>query len=230
MIYVALGLLGLVLAILVFNDGQTPVVGLEPDQLAGLAGGSALLAMVVAGFWGEFRSRMGENIRALLIWALLGLVVVAAYAYRDEARELGNRIMGELRPGSAANGPGGTVTVTRRAGGEFQVRASVNGRTQSFVFDTGASTVVLTAENAAALGLSPKDSEYSVRVSTANGTTVAAPVFLDSISVGDITVKRVSALVSRPGALFDNLLGMSFLSRLASYEVRGDRLVLRAAP
>ena len=89
---------------------------------------------------------------------------------------------------------------------------------------------MLTAENAAALGLTPKDSEYSVRVSTANGTTVAAPVFLDSISVGDITVKRVSALVSRPGALFNNLLGMSFLSRLASYEVRGDRLVLRAAP
>lgn len=230
MIYVALGLLGLVLAVLVFNDGQTRVVGLEPDQLAGLAGGGALLAMIVAGFWGEFRSRMGENIRALLIWALLGLACVGAYAYRDEARELGNRIMGELRPGSATTGPGGTVTITRRAGGEFQVRGSVNGRTQSFVFDTGASTVVLTAENAAALGLTPKDSEYSVRVSTANGTTVAAPVFLDSISVGDITVKRVSALVSRPGALFNNLLGMSFLSRLASYEVRGDRLVLRAAP
>lgn len=234
MIYVALGLLGVVLAVLVFNDGQTHVVGLEPDQLAGLAGGGALLAMIVAGFWGEFRSRMGENLRALLIWAVLGLVCIGAYAYRDEARELGNRIMGELRPGSAATGPGGTVTITRRAGGDFQVRAQVrassNGRTQSFVFDTGASTVVLTAENAAALGLTPKDSEYSVRVSTANGTTVAAPVFLDSISVGDITVKRVSALVSRPGALFDNLLGMSFLSRLASYEVRGDRLVLRAAP
>lgn len=230
MIYLALALLGIVLAILVFSDGQSKVVGIEPDQLAGLAGGGALLAMVIAGFWGEFRGRIGENLRALLIWAVLGLVCVAAYAYRDEARDLGSRVIGELRPGSAAIGPGGTVTITRRSGGDFQVRASVNGRMQSFVFDTGASTVVLTAENAAALGLTPKESEYSVRVSTANGTTVAAPVYLDSLTVGDITLKRVSALVSRPGALFDNLLGMSFLGRLASYEVRGDKLFLRGTP
>jgi aspartyl protease family protein len=37
----------------------------------------------------------------------------------------------------------------------------------------------------------------------------------------------VPALVSRPGALRENLLGMTFLDRLASFEVRGDRLILR---
>ena len=230
MIYLALGLLGLVLAILVFNCTESRIVGMEPDQFAGLAATGALLAMVMAGFWGTFRSRMGESLRALAIWALLGLVCIAAYSYRDEAQEIGNRILGELRPGSATSGPGGTVTITRRSGGDFQVRAAVNGTTQTFLFDTGASSVVLTAENAAAVGLTPKDSEYAVRVSTANGVTVAAPVFLDSLAVGNITLRRVSALVSRPGALSDNLLGMSFLSRLASYEVRGDRLVLRGAP
>ncbi|KQP52640.1 TIGR02281 family clan AA aspartic protease [Methylobacterium sp. Leaf108] len=228
MIYLAIGVLGIALVALVLNHGEGRIVGLEPEQLAGLAGSGALLAMIAAGFWGEFRSRMGENLRALAIWGLLGLACVGAYAYRDEAREVGNRIVGELRPGSATTGPGGSVTIARRAGGDFQVRAAVNGRVQTFVFDTGASAVVLTAENAAALSLTPKESEFSVRISTANGTTVAAPAYLDSLAVGDITLRRVSALISRPGALSDNLLGMSFLSRLGSYEVRGDRLTLRA--
>jgi aspartyl protease family protein len=56
---------------------------------------------------------------------------------------------------------------------------------------------------------------------------MAAPVTLDSVSIGSITERRIRALVARPGALRDNLLGMTFLERLASYEVRGNRLILR---
>ena len=36
------------------------------------------------------------------------------------------------------------------------------------------------------------------------------------------------ALVARPGALDENLLGMSFLGRLKSYAVERGRLVLTA--
>lgn len=230
MIYLALGTLGLALAVLVLNDGESRIGGLEPDQFAGLAGGGTLLAVIAAGFWREFRGRIGANLRALLIWGALGGAIVVAYAYREQAREVGDRVMAELRPGSARVGPGGLVTIIRRADGDFRIRAAVNGRTQAFVFDTGASAVVLTAESAAGLGLTPKDGEFTVRVSTANGIAYTAPILLDSIAVGDITERRVPAFVSRPGALTTNLLGMSFLSRLSSYEVRGDKLILRGAP
>ena len=225
----ALAALGLVLAVLIFSHDSQSVVGLEPDQLASLAISGSLLAVIAAGFWHQFRGNLGANVRAALIWGALALALVASYAYRDEARTVGARLMGAVRPGSAVVGDDGSVTITRRAGGDFHVRAEVNGQAHGFQFDTGASSVVLTAETAAALGIRPAESEFGVRVSTANGTTMAAPAFLDSIRVGTLVERRVPALVSRPGALRDNLLGMSFLDRLSGFEVRGDRLILRGS-
>jgi len=64
-------------------------------------------------------------------------------------------------------------------------------------------------------------------VSTANGTTYAAPVRLKSIAVGPLELRDVEALVAQPGNLNENLLGMSFLKRLRSYEFTGDFLTLR---
>ncbi|WP_430910383.1 retropepsin-like aspartic protease family protein [Methylobacterium sp. sgz302541] len=227
MMYLGLIAIGLVLAVLILTDGSSSIGGvIEPDQLAGLAWGGTILTLVVAGFWHQFRERIGENLRNLLIWLALGLACVLAFSYRDRMQSVGGRLLGDLRPGTAVVGPGGSVTVTRRANGEFRVEAEVNGRTQSFAFDTGASAVVLTAENAAALGIRPEPGEFSSRVSTANGTAFTAPILLDSLSIGPITERRVDAMVAKPGALSGNLLGQSFLTRLPSYEVRGDRLIL----
>ena len=225
----AVGLLilgGALIVLLLSGDGER-IAGMEPDQFAQLAMTTGLLSVMVAGFWHQFRGRLGANLTALLVWGALGAALVAGYAFRDEARTLGERMLGAVRPGSAVVGSDGSVTITRRADGDFHVRALVNGKAQGFQFDTGASSVVLTAESAAELGLRPAESEFSVRVSTANGVTVAAPAFLDTLAIGGIVERRVPALVSRPGALRENLLGMSFLDRLASFEVRGDRLILR---
>jgi aspartyl protease family protein len=125
-------------------------------------------------------------------------------------------------------GQGGEVSITRRGSGSFIVPGRVNDRDTRFIFDTGASTVVLTHRAAEAIGLKPDKLVYRVPVGTANGQALAAPVTLERMSVGPITLHRVPALVARPGMLAENLLGMTFLERLASYEVRGNRLVLRA--
>ena len=69
---------------------------------------------------------------------------------------------------------------------------------------------------------------YTVNVETANGRTRAAAVTLDRVAVGGITERAVPALITQPGQLRSNLLGMSFLNRLESWEVRGDRLTMRA--
>jgi aspartyl protease family protein len=58
---------------------------------------------------------------------------------------------------------------------------------------------------------------------------MAAPVRLDRLEIGPISEVRVQALVARPGTLGENLLGMSFLERLQSYQVSEDRLILRGA-
>jgi aspartyl protease family protein len=227
MLYLALAAIVIVVAVLVVSGDGGAIGGVAPDQLAGLAFGVGTLVLVTAGYWRRFGLNLGTNLRNAAIWLALGLACLVGYAYRDEIQGVSSRVVGELRPGTAVTGAADTVTITRRRDGDFRVEAEVNGQVQPFVFDTGASSVVLTAEGAAALGIRPKDSEFSTRISTANGTAYAAPVLIDAITIGPITERRVPGLVARSGMLGQNLLGQTFLTRLPGYEVRGDRLILR---
>jgi aspartyl protease family protein len=110
--------------------------------------------------------------------------------------------------------------------GHFMLEAAVNDREAMFMADTGATLVALTYEDAERLGLAPRGLDFSARVQTANGVARVAPVTLDRVRVDDITVRDVPAMVAERGALATNLLGMSFLGRLKSFQVQGGELVL----
>lgn len=224
---VGLGIVLIAMAVLVANWREEAILGLSPDQFASVAGLSALALLVASLIVSEFRGRWINGLRALASWVVIFFVVVAGYSYREELQTAVSRVAGELVPGETTVGSGGEVVVTRRMDGTFMVNGRVNDRDARFLFDTGASTIVLTSETAKAIGLDPAALSYSVMVATANGRALAAPVTLDRVTVGSIREQRVRALVARPGMLRDNLLGMSFLDRLASYEVRQNRLVLR---
>jgi aspartyl protease family protein len=118
------------------------------------------------------------------------------------------------------------VVVPRDARGHFQVDARVDGGRLSFMVDTGASVIALTASDAARLGIRPSPSEFVAEVRTANGTVRAAPTRLDAVEVGDLLVRDVAAVVLPDEALSDNLLGLSFLSRLRRFEYSDGKLVL----
>jgi aspartyl protease family protein len=92
--------------------------------------------------------------------------------------------------------------------------------------DTGASVIALTARDAARLGVRPLRSDYTATVATANGTLKAAPIMLDTVEVDGLSVRDVQALVLPDEALSENLLGLSFLSRLRRFEYAGGRLLL----
>jgi aspartyl protease family protein len=132
-------------------------------------------------------------------------------------------------PGRAAT-RGRTVEIARGSSGSFAVATQVNGAHVPMVLDTGASSIVLTHEAAKAAGLPLEVLAYSVNIDTANGRARAAPVTLDRVSIGGITERSVPALIAPSGQLRTNLLGMSFLNRLESWEVRGDKLLLRGYP
>ena len=116
---------------------------------------------------------------------------------------------------------------SKRYGTSAAVLAKVNDLPVAFLFDTGASTVVLRAQDAAKVGVDSSGLDFDVSVVTANGAAMAAQTRLDKISVGPIVMRDVRALVARPGALSESLLGMSFLDRLQSYSVERGRLVLK---
>ena len=110
--------------------------------------------------------------------------------------------------------------------GHFRVDARVDARPMEFVVDTGATMIALTARDAAMLGIHPAFNDYTIGVQTANGTARAAPVTLNRVEIGSITISDVTAMVMPEGALGQNLLGMSFLSRLHRWEFADGKLVL----
>ena len=110
--------------------------------------------------------------------------------------------------------------------GHFKVEARIDGRHIDFMVDTGASMVVLRESDAAQVGIRPMPRDYTATVSTANGKIKAAPAKLERIEVGGITVYDVQAMVLPDEVLGQNLLGVSFLSRLKRYEYANGRMVL----
>jgi aspartyl protease family protein len=133
---------------------------------------------------------------------------------------------GPRAPEAAASANSRSVVVPRDARGHFEVGARVDGRPISFMIDTGASVIALTASDAARLGIHPGQREFVAEVKTANGTARAAPARLDRVEIGDLVVRDVAALVLPDEALSDNLLGLSFLSRLRRFEYSDGRLLL----
>jgi aspartyl protease family protein len=221
--------LGLGLMILVARHDKETIAGLGLDEFSALIIKVALLIFFAGSVIALFRHRLGAALEAAFFWVLIGLVVAAGYTYRFELKQIGDRILAELVPGRPA-ARGHAVEFARGRGGEFQVTTEINGARVSMILDSGASAVVLTQEAARSAGLPMEVLNYSVAVDTANGRTRAAPVTLDRLSVGAIVERSVPALIAQPGQLKTNLLGMSFLNRLESWEVRGDKLVLRGFP
>jgi aspartyl protease family protein len=129
-------------------------------------------------------------------------------------------------PPARQNAPVGTVTVPRDTRGHFVVAARVDGRRMSFMLDTGASLVALRQSDASLLGIHPFARDFNIEVRTANGVTRAARADLGMVEIDGLTVRNVAALVSPDEALSENLLGLSFLSRLRSFSYREGRMVL----
>src|SRR5262245_43636984 len=122
---------------------------------------------------------------------------------------------------------GRVVELKAGAFGHYRAQAEINGRSIEILVDSGASLVVLSHEDAERAGLRPCAQDYTQRVSTANGVTRVAPMLLDRVSVGDISVRNVEAAIGEPGKLGQSLLGMTFLGRLQRVDMRAGVLLLQ---
>jgi aspartyl protease family protein len=167
--------------------------------------------------------------RILLVLALLLATAGAVVAYGDPTRiaRAKSTVSDLLRPRAASIR---AVQISRAQGGEFALQAKINGVSTPMVIDTGATSVVLTYETAKAAGLPLEVLEYDVDLETASGHTKAARLTLDRLAIGKLVERSVPALVVPHGQMKTNLLGMSFLDRLESWEVRADSLMLRGYP
>jgi len=120
----------------------------------------------------------------------------------------------------------GSAALERGADGHWRAEARVNGRKIEVLVDTGATLVALTRDDARAAGIDVRHLRFTERVRTASGTARAAIVTLERIQIDGVRVRDVEAMVIE-GGLSTSLLGMSFLSRLEEFNVRGQTLRLR---
>jgi aspartyl protease family protein len=230
LVLILLAIVGL--ALLIFG-GSGSILGLGTGAVLSILASLALIIWLGGWLVHAYQGRLPRALRDLAIWAGLALVLVAVYSFREEFAYVGRRVAGELlppgegvivdsgRPGEAA------VRIRRRGDGHFVARVEIDGAGVSMLVDTGASAVVLSPTDARRIGINVDGLTYTVPVNTANGSTYAAAVRLRRVAIGPISIGSVDALVARPGALNESLLGMTFLRRLKSYEFSGDFLTLR---
>ena len=228
-LWIILGLVGAVLILLIINTDQGSFLGMSNDQFA-----SAMFLGIWATLIGAAiiprSGGLGAAARNAAIWILVILVLMTGYVYRFDLQDIGSRMTAGLIPGSPVSSRTSDgrnqVMLIRDNNGHFEVTAQVNGQAIRLLVDTGASSVVLTHEDALRAGIDVASLSYSVPVSTANGMTQAARARLNALDIGEIRRNNLAVMVAREGSLSTSLLGMNYLETLWSFEIRGDRLIL----
>jgi aspartyl protease family protein len=171
---------------------------------------------------------------------ILGVMVVAVVLLRDNLEQLTGavqhvRILQTPSPERAAgaasaedyaSADGDQLVVEAGAWGHFHVVAEIGGREIGFLVDTGASVVALSEEDAETIGYAIHQLDYSGQANTANGVARLAPIMIDEITIGDNVITNVQGAVIE-GHTGKSLLGMTFLRKLAGFQVRNNRLFLR---
>ncbi|HZU62076.1 MAG TPA: retropepsin-like aspartic protease [Novosphingobium sp.] len=193
-----------------------------------------LLAMLMVLVGGLLRPSMPTFAGLLRFFGNLGLMGALAYGLVLVAGVwLGMDGLPLPSPASTDAPPrqqsvsGGETRIPLASDGHFWVRARVNGVPRRFLVDTGATLTTLSPDTAEAADVRHKGWGEKVMMQTANGTTSADMAVIDELRVGNVVARHLDAVVA-PGLGETNVLGMNFLSRLASWRVEHNTLILVA--
>jgi len=171
--------------------------------------------------------RWGEKARHAAAWIGIVAVLAVGFTYRSELAGVTQRVRAEFSGGyPVAAGPRELV-VSADADGGFFVMGKVNGQVVRFLVDTGASDTVLSPADAARLGVDTAALTFDRSAETANGIGYGAAFMADNVTVGSIAFTDVPMVINK-APMTSSLLGMTFLHRLESFQVRDGKLYLKA--
>lgn len=173
-----------------------------------------------------FARRMPLGRVAMMALAWIGIfatgLFIVALVNRNEWLVSGTR---ELFYGRDQSVVGDEVRIAMAPDGHFYARATINGAERTLLVDSGASFTSLSADTAAAANVAIDSTEPKIPLETANGMVMAQPARIGELRIGAITARDAPAVVS--AAFGDqNVLGMSFLSKLKAWRVEGKTLIL----
>ncbi|MCW6532688.1 TIGR02281 family clan AA aspartic protease [Sphingomonas sp. MMSM20] len=164
--------------------------------------------------------------RVVNLAILLGLVFVLAMLV-DERGRMDPHVGRFMRAfdSSAEEVTGKETRVRMSRDGHFWVTARFGGTTRRMLVDSGATITALSADSATEAGLDVEQPDFPVLLRTANGTIHAQTATVDELQLGNVVARDLPVVVSPSFGNVD-VLGMNFLSRLQSWRVEGDTLVL----
>ncbi len=176
-----------------------------------------LLAVALSG-WAlvELRRNFSRTLKMALAWMMILLGLMAVYG-----------LWGDIQRGFRPSQHSGTaeVTLPRAPDGHYYAQVAINGVTVTFMADTGASSVVLTPQDAKRVGIDPDSLAYIGEASTANGMVRTARVSLPNVAFGPFHEDSLGASVNK-APMDISLLGMEYLGRF-QITIAGDKMVLR---
>lgn len=190
---------------------------MDGDQIARLGYLALLLAAVGGWIMVEYRGRLGLALRTAMAWGLIVVGLMAGYGLWQDIRT-------DLRPRATVL-ESGDIRVPRADDGHFYLTLQVNGTPIDFMADTGATNIVLTAQDARRLGIDPEALVYLGEARTANGSVATARVTLADLRLGPFEDAGVSAWVNA-GEMDISLLGMAYLGRYR-IEIDGSEMILK---
>ena len=191
------------------------------DDYASLIFLSLWGVLLVGAYLAHSRLNFNKVLQQAAIWVFIFLgAIVAVGLWEDISRDL------TLRQ-SVESGDDGSALITarRQMDGHYYLTLEVNQVPVRFVVDTGATSIVLTQDDATRAGLDMESLAFLGRANTANGTVRTAPVRLEQVAFGPVQDQNVRAIVNE-GELDTSLLGMSYLQGFGKIEIEGDRLRL----
>lgn len=155
-----------------------------------------------------------------------GIKVLGVDGERATLEVDGKRRVVRIGQQTSMSGDSGGTSVTLNADlrGHFIGGGAINGVATRFMVDTGATNVVIGAQEARRLGLEARNGEAGYS-QTANGTVRTSRIKIDSLRIGEVTVHNVDAEVTSSDMPFV-LLGMSALNRF-EMQRDGDRMTLK---
>jgi len=159
---------------------------------------------------------MGKGMMAVAMLLFLGIMT---YVFQGE---LDKQVNPNQKVVSSVNSDGHTeIILKRNRAGHYVSSGTINYKSVVFLLDTGATNVAVPQQMADYLGLKPG---RQITISTANGNTIGYQTHIDHLSIGDIQLQNIRAIIT-PN-LNDILLGMSALKQL-EFTQRGNQLIIR---
>ena len=193
------------------------------DQKIQMASSIAILASMLASVVVSKRYRDKEWCKYVFYWLAIGLVMLVAYSYKDDLQKVGYKVKAALMP-HVTYEQNGEIIIKRSMNDHFIIEVKVNDNNIKFLVDTGASSVVLSLEDAKQVGIDIKKLSYSTTVYTANGKTQAARSKAD-IKIGSQEFKDFPVLIAQlPES--ESLLGMTLINEFKSFTIEMDTLRL----